>query len=102
MFLEAFEKDKKTKIDMMEHDSLRDLVGSWLKMTIEIKRAQDIPEKYSFKTKACYNWLDQSETLFETKECSNDKSPNFQYRQEPMIEITTDLCETMNNNTLKI
>ena len=71
-------------------------------MIIEIKKAQDIPEKYSFKTKACYNWLDQNETLFETKECNNDKNPNFQYRQEHMIEITRALCETMKDNTLKI
>ena len=102
VFLEAFEKDKKTKIDMMEHETLRDLEGCWLKMIIEIKKAQDIPEKYSFKTKACYNWLDQNETLFETKECNNDKNPNFQYRQEHMIEITSALCETMKDNTLKI
>lgn len=102
VFLELFEKDKKTKIDLIEYDTLSQLEGRWLKMTIEIKRASDIPDKYAFKTKACYNWLDQAETLFETKEVNNTKNPDFQYRQEHMIEITKSLCDTMHNNTLKI
>lgn len=71
-------------------------------MNLEIKRASDIPEKYSYKTKAMYNWLDENKTPFESDVVERSKVPDFRYKGEHTITITEELCEFMRLNTLKI
>jgi hypothetical protein len=50
----------------------------------------DIPEKYTFKTKCKYQFLDQEEP-FETKVIENVKVPEFLYRGVHECAITEEL-----------
>ena len=100
--LELFDFDKTSKLNILEYETLNELVGKNLKLTLELKRATEIPEKFSYKTKAMYNWLDADSTLFESKEVDKSKSPDFQYRGEHTIAITEELINHMMYNTLKI
>ena len=102
LMLELLDYDKTTKLNILEYETLNELVGKNLKLTLELKRATEIPEKFSYKTKAMYNWLDADATLFESREVDKSKSPGFQYRGEHTIAITEDLINHMMYNTLKI
>ena len=102
LLLELFDYDKTKKLEILEYETLRELVGKYLKMTLEVKRATDIPEKFQYKTKARYVWLDSEETPFETKVIERNKNPDFGYKQEHMIQITEELINHMMYNTLKI
>ena len=100
--LELLDYDKTSKLNMLEYETLNDVIGKNLKVTLEIKKATEIPEKFSYKTKACYQWLDPEETMYESKEVDKSKMPDFGYKKEHTIGITQELIEHMMYNTLKI
>ena len=102
LMLELLDYDKTKKLQILEYETLNELVGKYLKVTLEIKRASEIPEKFAYKTMAKYNWLDADATLFESKEINRNKNPDFQYKQDHMIQITEELINHMMYNTLKI
>ncbi len=52
---------------MLEYETLRELIGKYLKVKFCLKRAADIPDKYTFKTMAKYEWIDNERTMFETQ-----------------------------------
>ena len=64
--LEILDYDKTTKLNILEYETLRELVGKYLKVKLTLKRAVDIPDKYNFKTMAKYEWIDADKTVFET------------------------------------
>lgn len=64
--LEILDYDKTTKLNILEYETLRELVGKNLKVKLCLKRATDIPDKYNFKTMAKYEWIDSDKTMFET------------------------------------
>lgn len=53
-----------------------------------MRKASDIPEKYTYKTQCKYIWSDVG---FETQVVENTKDPNFNYRFDHMQVITEDL-----------
>jgi hypothetical protein len=61
--LEVFDVDKSTKLNILEYETLSELIGKNLQITIELKRASDIPDKYSYQVMAKYVW---NEETFET------------------------------------
>jgi len=48
--------DKTTKLNLLEYETLMDLIGKNLSIVIELKKAVDLPEKYSYKTMCRYMW----------------------------------------------
>jgi len=62
-----------------------ELIGKYLKVNIEIKRASEIPEKYTYKTQARYEWFDEDKTKHETKIVERSKTPDFSYKNSHMI-----------------
>jgi len=60
---EAFDVDRTTRLNLLEYETLNELLGKNLKIIIELKKAGDLPEKYSFKTMCRYLWNDET---FET------------------------------------
>lgn len=54
--LDLLDYDKVTKLQILEYETLTQLIGKHLTMHLDIKRASDIPEKYTYKTMAKYNW----------------------------------------------
>jgi len=82
MNLELLESDGKTKLDIIDYDSLnqKELLDKILKIHMEVTRATEIPEKYSFQTQAKYEWIDDEKTNFETKVVKKNKSPEFSYK----------------------
>lgn len=65
--LELLDYDKTTPLNILEYENLRELIGKHLKVKFALKRATDIPEKYTFKTMAKYDWIDPERTGFETQ-----------------------------------
>ena len=64
--LEILDYDKTTPLNIFEYETLRELVGKHLKVKLCLKRATDIPDKFTFKTMAKYEWIDADRTTFET------------------------------------
>ena len=63
MTYEALDVDGSTKLNLLDYENLSELLGKNLKIILEIKKATDVPEKYSFKTMCKYVWGDEK---FET------------------------------------
>ena len=100
--LEILDYDKTTKLNILEYETLRELVGKNLKVKFCIKRATDIPDKYNFKTMAKYEWIDGDRTVFETSVKEKQRDPDFQYVGEHIEPITEDLVQYLMYNTLTI
>ena len=98
--------DGEKPLNILKYNSLNDVVGKRLKLAVELKKAQEIPEKWSFEVVAKYNWLDDDSTEFTTKvidgEGKSQRNPVFGYRQEHVIDIDDDLISRMIESTLRI
>lgn len=94
--------DRSTPLNIFEYESVRDLIGKHLKIKLMLKRAKDIPEKYSFKTMAKYEWIDGDRTLFETQVREKQRNPDFGYVHEHIELVTEDFVEYLMYNTLTI
>jgi hypothetical protein len=46
--LQVLDVDKTTKLDMLDYETLNELIGKNLQITVELNRANEIPEKYSY------------------------------------------------------
>jgi hypothetical protein len=66
-------------LDLLEYENLNDCIGKYLRVTVDLRRVMDIPQKYTFKTKAKYQFLD-IETPFETKVVENKLNPEFNFK----------------------
>lgn len=100
--MEILDYDKTTKLDILEYENLRELIGKHIKVKFSLKRATEIPEKYSFKTMAKYDWIDPERTGFETQVKEQQKNPDFGYVTEHTEKITEELVEYMTHNTLTV
>lgn len=81
---------------------MRDLIGKHIKIKLSLKRAKDIPERYSYKTMAKYDWINADRTAFETQVQERKRDPNFAYEFEHTELITEDFVETLMFHTLTI
>lgn len=43
--LEAYEPDEKRQLNILKYNTLSDLVGKKLKLTLDLKKASELPEK---------------------------------------------------------
>lgn len=102
--LQLLDTDKTTKLDVLEYEAMNqpELQGKYLQMNLELKRASELPEKYTFKTQAKYEWLDEEKTVFESKVVDKHRTPDFNYKNSHMIQITDEIVEYLMQNTLKI
>merc|ERR1712176_1424555 len=103
--LDLLDYDKVTKLQIGEYETLTQLIGKNLTMQLDIKRASEIPEKYTYKTMAKYNWPPEppeDAVEYTTKVVDQSKNPDFGYRGSHTVEITQSLIEHMMYNTLKI
>ena len=64
--LDILDYDKTTKLNILEYETLRELIGKHLKIKLSLKKANLDSEKYTFKTMAKYEWIDSNQTMFET------------------------------------
>lgn len=61
---------------MLEYETLNELIGKNLQITIKLKKANEIPEKYSYQVMAKYVWNDEN---FETEIITKQSNPKFDY-----------------------
>ena len=52
--VEVLDTDKVTKLNVLDYESLQECLGKYLRLTVDLRRVVDIPEKYTFKTKCKY------------------------------------------------
>jgi len=100
--LSVLDLDRQTPLNILEYETVRDLIGKHLKVKLTLKRAKDIPEKYSFKTMAKYEWIDNDRTGFETQVKERQPNPDFGYSAEHVELITEEFVEHLMYNTLTI
>ena len=67
MQLSVLDYDRSTPLNIYEYETVRDLIGKHLKVKLSLKRAKEIPERYTYKTMAKYDWINTDRTLFETQ-----------------------------------
>ena len=94
-------------LNLLKYNSLNDVVGKSLKLSVELRKAVDIPEKLAHEVQCRYQWLDQESTEFstsivESKSAPVNRAPQFSYKQEHVIEIDDELISKMIENTLRI
>lgn len=73
---ELYDVDKTTKLNPLEYESLNELIGKNIKVVLDLKKAVDLPEKYTYKTQCKYLWNDMG---FETNVVQEKKEPIFNY-----------------------
>ena len=78
---DLFDVDKSTKLNPLEYDSLNELIGKHIKLIIELKKASDLPEKYTYKIMCKYIY---NEAGYETTVVEKTKEPTFDYHGEHM------------------
>ena len=100
--LDILDYDKTTRLNILEYETLRECIGKYLRVKLTLKRATDIPEKYSFKTMAKYEWIDPDQTTFETQIREKQKDPDFNYIGEHTELITEDFVTHLMYNTLTV
>ena len=56
--VEVLDSDQKTVLNPLDYENLNECIGKYLRLTVDLRRVMDIPIKYTFKTKAKYQFLD--------------------------------------------
>ena len=102
MQLSVLDYDRSTPLNILEYETVKDLIGKHLKIKLGLKRAKDIPEKYAFKTMAKYEWIDNDRSGFETQVKERQRDHDFGYSAEHIELITEDFVEYLMYNTLTI
>merc|ERR1712176_1223999 len=88
--------------NILLYETMEELIGKNLKFTISIDKAIGIPDKFSFKTKCGYEWIEYPNDLFESGIVFDTDEPQFEFEQEHIAEITEELCAHMRFSTLGI
>lgn len=83
----------------MDYDSMEDMIGKKLKLTVDLKKATEIPQKYTYVTKCKYD-LFEGQERFETEEIKNMKEPEFNHTKEMILDINEDLLAQFRSKTL--
>lgn len=96
---ELYDVDKTTKLNPLEYETLNELIGKNLKVLLDLKKASDIPDKYTYKTQCKYIWNDCG---FETQVVERSREPNFKFTGEHMQVITEDMISHLMYNTLTV
>lgn len=99
--LQLFDSDGVSKLNILDYETLNELIGKTLKITFELKKASSFPEKYCGKVVCKYEWLD-SDSHFETKTCEKEREPDFNYVQEHTCVVTEHLINHLMYNTLTV
>jgi len=108
--IELYDYDGSTKpLNILKYTTLNDLIGKHLKLIIDLRKAQDIPEKLASEVEVKYHWLDQDKTEYPTQVVKSggqsgvplSRAPQFNYHKEHMIEIDEELISNMIESTLK-
>ena len=77
--VEVLDSDQKTLLNPLDYENLNECIGKYLRLTVDLRRVMDIPIKYTFKTKAKYQFLD-IEQPFETRIIEKKANPEFNYK----------------------
>jgi Arc/MetJ family transcription regulator len=98
--IDILDEDMETVMNALDFETLAECVGKYLRVTVELKRAQGIQEKYSYKTKAQYNFLDEDLSI--TKIVEKKKDPEFAYKASHIVLVTDELNSKLKYNALTI
>lgn len=55
---EIYDVDKTTKLNPLEYETLNELIGKNLKLVVELRKCQELPEKYCYKVICKYHYAD--------------------------------------------
>eukprot|EP00352_Strombidinopsis_acuminata_P001298 CAMPEP_0176345064 /NCGR_PEP_ID=MMETSP0126-20121128/5178_1 /TAXON_ID=141414 ORGANISM="Strombidinopsis acuminatum, Strain SPMC142" /NCGR_SAMPLE_ID=MMETSP0126 /ASSEMBLY_ACC=CAM_ASM_000229 /LENGTH=129 /DNA_ID=CAMNT_0017691855 /DNA_START=1293 /DNA_END=1682 /DNA_ORIENTATION=- len=79
---------------------MADLIGNIIKLKVKLKRAIDIPQKWSYISKCKYEWLD--DVIHESEHISKTRDPDFNYEYIHTIPISEEFLSYAMYNTLTI
>lgn len=88
------------QINVLDYDTLADLIGNIIKLKVKLKRAIDIPHKWSHVSKCKYEWLD--DVIHESEHIKKTQDPEFNYECVHTIPISEEFLSYSMYNTLTI
>ena len=84
---------------MLDFETLAELKGKFIRVLVDIRRANELPIQYCFKVKCKYVW---QEANFETNDINKSCDPVFNYTGAHMLRITEEFVQEIMYNTLTI
>lgn len=103
VYFEGLDPFTLNPIELEAFDNLSEMIGKKLKVTLELKKASDIPEKQQNEVYAKYQWVDDDRTDCNTGPCKDKTTtPVWNYRKEHVITVDEDLVNHCMTNTLTI
>mmetsp|Transcript_8216 Transcript_8216/g.5875 ORF Transcript_8216/g.5875 Transcript_8216/m.5875 type:complete len:224 (-) Transcript_8216:77-748(-) len=87
-------------INVLDYDTLADLIGNVIKLKVNLKKAIDIPHKWSHISKCKYEWLD--DVIHESEHIHKTQNPTYDYEFTHTIPITEEFLSYSMYNTLTI
>lgn len=73
MNIKLFDTDKKTPLNLIDYEDMEEILSKWIQINVQIKKATLNNEKFTYKTKCTYVWLDKQPE--ETEVIENQKQP---------------------------
>jgi hypothetical protein len=98
MTIKLFDTDKKTPLNLIDYEDMGEILSKWLQITVQIKKATINNEKFTYKTKCVYSWLDKSTE--ETEVVENQKAPLFNYSHEHMVQVDAHIISRFQSHQL--
>jgi hypothetical protein len=74
MNIKLFDTDKKTPLNLIDYEDMEEILSKWIQINVQIKKATLNNEKFTYKTKCTYVWLDKQKPE-ETEVIENQKQP---------------------------
>lgn len=85
MSIKLFDTDKKTPLNLIDYEDMEEILSKWIQINVQIKKAHINNEKFTYKTKCNYIWIDKRPE--ETEIVENQKQPQFNFTKDHMVQI---------------
>lgn len=101
---DILDSDRETKLNLLDFETLNDALGKYVTLNIDLKQAYDIPERYSYQTKAQYKWWNErDDCLKTTRIVERKKDPDFNFKSSiNNVLITEELIQYLIHNTMTV
>ena len=93
----------KQSLPLEDYENMTDLIGKKLKVTLDLRRAGDLPEKQCTEVYAKYQWMDEERKEFNTGPVKEKtRTPQWNYHKEHLLNVDDELVNHCMSNTLTI
>lgn len=97
-------EDDGTPMNLTFVEGVNDMLSKTIQVQVQIKEAKGLPPKFSTDIQACYKWIDEESSVFETQviPLAKNNGVDFGYKTDHNLYISSHVAETMPEAILKI